>query len=396
MPLSVSSRGKSRSHTRRVLGWIQIVLTLAVVVFWFFNLRPQGLGGPASYAIVSGKSMLPLYRTGDVVVVHKHSTYHLGDIVAYKVPKGNPAAGLEVIHRLIGGNGTTGWIVKGDNRTAPDVWHPKNGDVVGSAWVHIPSAGFVVRLFHQPLFIAGIAAAIAMATILFRTPKKKPEEEAAPAAAAAAAPPPPEPKPQPQAAPVPTGPAFATRFRGYDREQVLLAVATASAESARLSAELEHVKSDRAELVREGDVRARELAALRAELERVRAEHQDALARVASLKRERETGVGPQSRELQKKLTDALLSAERSATELRFHTQREAEALLAEAQQQARAIAANAELERDRALGDVKAIRALLETVVSALGDAEGLEQARRLFEQDLSPRPAEEPWSAD
>src|SRR6185437_14690353 len=91
------------STFRRVLHWAQIVLTLAVIVFWFFELRPTSLGGDASYAIVSGTSMNPIYHTGDVVVVHQHASYKVHDIVAYRVPKPSPQAGLEVIHRLIGG-----------------------------------------------------------------------------------------------------------------------------------------------------------------------------------------------------------------------------------------------------------------------------------------------------
>src|SRR6185437_13103548 len=178
------------STFRRVLHWAQVVLTLAVIVFWFFELRPVGLGGDASYAIVSGTSMNPIYHTGDVVIVHKHAAYKVRDIVAYKVPKPSPQAGLEVIHRLIGGNGTKGWVVKGDNRTAPDQWHPKDSDIVGSAWVHIPDAGVVVGWAHSPLAIAAILALVAVGVVFKKAPgAEKKNEEPAPEAATPVLPP---------------------------------------------------------------------------------------------------------------------------------------------------------------------------------------------------------------
>src|SRR3954468_1069106 len=125
---------------RRLNQAASLVLLVAVVAGWAFTLRPQSLGGPAGYVLVSGHSMLPRYHTGDLVLVERHSGYHVGQVIAYRVPKGDAMAGAQVIHRIIGGNATAGWIVQGDNRTAPDVWRPKNSDVVGSKALRVPNA----------------------------------------------------------------------------------------------------------------------------------------------------------------------------------------------------------------------------------------------------------------
>src|SRR3954447_2165224 len=130
-PGATSASGRGRSRLRQVLAWVEVGVLALVVGFWFFALRPQGLGGPASYALVSGTSMLPKYRTGDVVIVHRQARYRVGDIVAYKVPKGQVGAGAEVIHRIVGGSERAGWTVQGDNRSAPDIWHPKHDLIVG-------------------------------------------------------------------------------------------------------------------------------------------------------------------------------------------------------------------------------------------------------------------------
>jgi signal peptidase I len=107
--------------------------------------------------------MNPLYHTGDIVIVHRQAHYRVGEIVAYIVPKGTAGAGAQVIHRLIGGDENKGFVVQGDNRTAPDVWHPRRNQIVGTAWLHIPKAGTAVVLLHTPLFLASLAAGIAVA-----------------------------------------------------------------------------------------------------------------------------------------------------------------------------------------------------------------------------------------
>ena len=152
----------------RALKALSYVLVAAVLVGWAFTLRPQALGGPAGYVLVSGTSMNPLYHTGDMVLVEHHSQYHVGEIIAYRVPKPDPMAGAQVIHRIIGGNATKGWIVQGDNRTAPDVWRPHNSDIVGSAALHIPNAVLVLQWLRSPVLLGLLAASFVFVRVLFR------------------------------------------------------------------------------------------------------------------------------------------------------------------------------------------------------------------------------------
>jgi signal peptidase len=137
---------------------VRWLLVVAVVIVWFFTLRPQALGGPAGFVLVSGTSMLPTMHTGDLVIVHRHDEYRTGDVIAYRVPKPDPAAGAQVIHRIVGGSAEKGFVVQGDNRTAPDIWRPKPKDVIGSEWIHIPRAGRLVVWLHTPVVIGAVAA----------------------------------------------------------------------------------------------------------------------------------------------------------------------------------------------------------------------------------------------
>jgi signal peptidase len=146
-----------------------IALVILACVLWAMFLRPQALGGRAGYVLVSGTSMEPRYHTGDMVLVHRHASYHAGQVIAYRIPKGDPMAGAQVIHRIIGGDGTNGFIVRGDNRTAADVWRPKNADVVGAKVTRIPNAILVLQYLRSPLLLALLAACFVFVRVLVPT-----------------------------------------------------------------------------------------------------------------------------------------------------------------------------------------------------------------------------------
>jgi signal peptidase I len=161
-PVSV----RRRSALRIALRLGKHAALVAAFAVWFVAFRPAALGGPAQYVMVAGTSMLPTLRTGDVVVVHRHSTYRVGDIVAYRIPKGMPAAGGRVIHRIVGGSDATGYTTLGDNRKSDDLWHPKNADILGSVSVRLPHAALAARLMRSPLVLASLAGGLGFAFVL--------------------------------------------------------------------------------------------------------------------------------------------------------------------------------------------------------------------------------------
>src|SRR6201987_6050063 len=146
-----------RTAFRPRLPYAQAIALIAAQVAWVGTLLwfclPQTLGGRAGWVLVSGTSMLPHLHTGDLVLVEHRSSYQVGEVVAYRVPKGQVGAGHVVIHRIVAGNGRTGWRMKGDNRTAPALWYPTNHDVIGAKSLRIPDAWFVLRVFHMPVLL---------------------------------------------------------------------------------------------------------------------------------------------------------------------------------------------------------------------------------------------------
>jgi signal peptidase len=105
---------------------------------------PADLGGRVSWVAVSGHSMEPTYHSYDLALTVRTGRAGVGDVIVYRVPEGDPGAGHQVIHRVIGGNAAHGYITQGDNREDPDIWHPRGGDVVGRVVVLIPQGGKVL------------------------------------------------------------------------------------------------------------------------------------------------------------------------------------------------------------------------------------------------------------
>lgn len=151
-------RRRTRSIALRVLAGLLIVLTAAG---WWVWLRPAVLGGPLSLIAVSGTSMQPMMRTGDLAVVRQTGEYERGEVIAYRATLPDGETGGVVIHRIVGGDAATGFRTRGDNDEWVDPWRPRAGEVVGELWFHVPGAGEFVLWLSRPVILAGIFAAVA-------------------------------------------------------------------------------------------------------------------------------------------------------------------------------------------------------------------------------------------
>jgi signal peptidase I len=144
-----------------ILSRLGTVAAACLAVGWFVLLRPVALGGSTTYEIVSGTSMEPRLHTGDLVIAHAESSYQVGEVVVYRVPADQLDAGSVIVHRIVGGDGTGGFIVMGDNKPAPDPWHPKTSDIVGRSWIELPGTGRLLLVVRTPLVLATVVGGLA-------------------------------------------------------------------------------------------------------------------------------------------------------------------------------------------------------------------------------------------
>jgi signal peptidase len=156
---------------RRLHRAATITVIVGLVMLWAVTLRPRVFGGPATFVVVRGSSMLPTYQHGDLVVVESVTSYQVGQVVAYRVPVGEVGAGHIVIHRIVGGDAAHGFTMLGDHNTAPDPWLPRQADMVGIASFRLSNAGRLISFVQQPVMLGGLASAIVVTVLLARPPR---------------------------------------------------------------------------------------------------------------------------------------------------------------------------------------------------------------------------------
>ncbi|HXH88186.1 MAG TPA: signal peptidase I [Gaiellaceae bacterium] len=160
----------------RAWGRASAILSLALAGAFVIS---QAFGGPVGYVIVSGRSMEPMLHTGDLALVVRRGSYRLGDVVAFRVPQGEPGAGSVVIHRVVGGTAQDGYVTQGDNRDGRDPWRPVTADVVGEMALHVPKLGRIPAFLASPIGVA-LGAALVLFLLVARTGSPNEKSGAAP------------------------------------------------------------------------------------------------------------------------------------------------------------------------------------------------------------------------
>ncbi|MEU8657101.1 DUF5305 family protein [Actinoplanes philippinensis] len=115
-----------------------------------------------SYVVTHGVSMQPTYHAKDLVILIRFDSYEVGQIAAYHGSHGR----LEVLHRIIGGDGATGFTFRGDNNKSIDPETPTAAELIGRAVLHVPKGGVWLQPVLSPtglgmlgfLFVSGGAA----------------------------------------------------------------------------------------------------------------------------------------------------------------------------------------------------------------------------------------------
>jgi signal peptidase I len=116
------------------------ILVMAAIGAWVI------LSGQVSYVVTYGVSMNPVYYQNDLVLVVKKDSYQVGQIVAYH----GTQPGQKVLHRIVGGDATSGFIFKGDNNQSIDPVRPAGDRLIGRAFLHVPKGGLLLGPLLSP------------------------------------------------------------------------------------------------------------------------------------------------------------------------------------------------------------------------------------------------------
>ncbi len=152
--------------------FIKAAILIGMAALWIL-FAPVQFGGQASYVMIAGASMEPELRWGDLVINRQAADYHVGDVVTYQHPIVGP-----VIHRIIEKSSNT-YTLKGDNNTWIDSYKPSSDEIIGKAWIPIPSAASVLYELRKPAWLSLLSLAIGftfLVTLTQNNDVKKPQD----------------------------------------------------------------------------------------------------------------------------------------------------------------------------------------------------------------------------
>lgn len=132
-----------------------MLASLAALAVAWLAFAPQQIGGPDAYVVTDGVSMLPHFHTGDLVVVRKEASYHVGEVAAFH----DLQLHVVVLHRIVAIHGDR-YVFKGDNNDFVTPYEPTKAQIVGAEWLHIPRVGLLVREVRTP-WIAAVVLGVA-------------------------------------------------------------------------------------------------------------------------------------------------------------------------------------------------------------------------------------------
>lgn len=145
------------------LALVCLVLGVGWLVF-----APQVLGGQVSWIIVSGISMFPKFRDGDLVFLRQAASYRVGEVAAYY----DPLLRAKVMHQIIAVRGVH-YIFKGENNPYVDPYHPVRSQIKGLEWFMVPELGRLVLLLRKPVVGAPLLGLIAVGLLSKGTKKRR-------------------------------------------------------------------------------------------------------------------------------------------------------------------------------------------------------------------------------
>lgn len=148
-PDGAADEVRSVPRLRRVLGGVLLTVIAGIVAYFTW---PSSLGGCTTLTIVNGHSMEPTYHTDDIVV-SRCGAPQVGDVAVYAT---EGTGWARIVHRVIGGDGESGWEFQGDNNDWVDDFHPTDDEIVGVVVLHVPKVGKVAKAASSPLVWASL------------------------------------------------------------------------------------------------------------------------------------------------------------------------------------------------------------------------------------------------
>jgi len=111
------------SSKKRLMATLLAAGIAAELFLIFLFTYPILIGSPAVLIEIKSDSMLPVLKTGDVVLLGKADQFDPDSLVGQVIAFYDPTRGQIIVHRAIGRSGDC-YITKGDNSDSVDFFQP--------------------------------------------------------------------------------------------------------------------------------------------------------------------------------------------------------------------------------------------------------------------------------
>lgn len=138
-PERIITKSQARQQKiKRTFSYMGYVFSAVLITFSLLS-----VSGYTKARIVLTDSMSPTIKSGDIVILANtpRAQPKVGDVVAYTGRRFSGQIVGTFTHRIIGGNPTEGFLVKGDANPSPDVQRPTLNDISGVVIAVIPAIG---------------------------------------------------------------------------------------------------------------------------------------------------------------------------------------------------------------------------------------------------------------
>jgi signal peptidase I len=138
---------------KRVFRYLANLVSLLLLVLVIFQLC-----GLVTLRNVATGSMAPAIPRNSIEVSVPVRFDHpkIGSVVIYELKSSSHGSVGPVSHRIIAGNGQTGWVLKGDANKFPDNQHPTTRQLLGIVVLSLPSAGKFLTLRNLIYLVIGV------------------------------------------------------------------------------------------------------------------------------------------------------------------------------------------------------------------------------------------------
>jgi len=128
------------------------LVSLAAAAGAWFSLAPAALGGSTTHVVTDGVSMQPHFHAGDLALVRRETSYHVGEIVAYRSTLLHTVA----LHRIVGRDGGA-YLLTGEDSDLIDRERALGSQLLGSLWLRIPGVGAWLQSLRASPVVGGLS-----------------------------------------------------------------------------------------------------------------------------------------------------------------------------------------------------------------------------------------------